>query len=64
MKFENIDIYFKLTMKQKRKLNQLGYSHVRLEQCSVADFESVTKNRELIRRFIEFKWSYGLKIVS
>ena len=50
------DIYFALSIKQRRKLNSLINMQL-LENINIIDFYKVTKNKELIDKLILLKRS-------
>lgn len=58
-----IDIWFMLTVKQRRKLSELGVCHVMFELCEVNTLKRVTKNKDIINALIELKRS-KLRLVS
>jgi hypothetical protein len=42
-----LNIYFSLTKKQRRKLDNLGYNRFFLEHVPLTVFEAITKNKKL-----------------
>lgn len=58
MRCENVDIYFELTRIQRKKLNSYGHCHVMLEQIPMEIFKKITKNKQLIERFHNYKRSF------
>jgi len=52
------DIYFSLTLNQRRKFHSLGYVTPLLENITMSDFLKITKNEELRQKLIELKRSF------
>lgn len=61
---ENINIFASLTSKQKDKLYSMGYCGVLLEQIPLEDFKKITSNKDIINRFMKYKFSFNLRLVS
>ena len=60
-----LDIYFKLTKIQQRKLSELGHSHLMYDTTmTLNEFKSITKNKQLIADFTRLKFSQPLKLVA
>lgn len=59
-----IDLWFKLTIKQRRKLSSLGYGpNCFLYNIAMSDFLKVTKDKKLIKELVTMKRS-TLKLVA
>lgn len=61
---ERLDIWFKLTRSQRRKLEDMGYDHHFLFAVRLNEFASVTKSKSLRKRFFNYKFSKGLRLVA
>ena len=63
MKCENINIYFKLTKDQRKKVDKLT-SPILIEQLTLEQFGRITKNKALRERFKAYKFRHPLKLVG
>jgi len=63
-KLENLNIFALLTSKQQDKLYSMGFCGVLLEQIPLEDFRKITSNEDIINRFIKYKFSFKLRLVS
>lgn len=59
-----VDIYFGLSVKQRERLNGMGYCKMFLSHIPMQDFESITKNKRLRSMFRRFKFGHGLKLIQ
>lgn len=59
-----IDIWFKLTLKQRKRLNAMDYDHLFLEIVPIEIFNSVTANIKLQNDFKAYKFSYKLRLLK
>jgi len=59
-----LDLYFKLTNKQRRMFHSLGYESTTFDHISVSELSKITKNKEIIKGLIKLKQSYELHILK
>ena len=58
-----LDIYFSLTMKQRRKLNEITTWQF-MEDIGINEFKKITKNSKIIALYIKLLRSFDLRLVS
>lgn len=61
---ERLDIWFKLTRSQRRKLENMGYDHHFLFAVKLNEFGQVTKSKALREQFFRYKFRKGLRLVA
>ena len=59
-----LDVYFKLTLNQKRRLNSIGHSWNDLHTVSVQDLKRITNSSKLESDLIRLKQLTGLRLVA
>ena len=61
---KGLNLYFKLTRKQKRRFSELGCCHVLIENTPMSKWKQVTKSKELINEMIELKRMYIREVAA
>jgi hypothetical protein len=59
-----LDLYFKMSVRQRKMFHSLGYESITFEYISVSELSKITKNKDIIKGLIKLKQSYEFYILK